>query len=66
MKGNCETCRFWEHLDWPEKWGGCDMTDSKYGDAVKSETLAHAWTDGIIAGLATHATFGCVQWEGKA
>ena len=46
------------------------MTESKYGDAVKSETLAYAWTDGIIAGfiagLATHATFGCIQWEGKA
>jgi len=60
MKGNCETCKWWRHPR--EEWGTCDRNvwDNK-------ETLAYAEDGrGDAAYLDTHATFGCVQWEGKA
>ena len=66
MKRNCETCRHWYSSDWAENWGGCEMADNTHGDADHPQTLAYALgcAEAVIT-LATHATFGCVQWEVK-
>ena len=68
MKGNCETCRHWETLtSTRENWGDCEHASAYRTNPIHGESLAVAWSyGGDEAGLYTHATFGCVQWEGKA
>ena len=66
MKGNCETCRWWEG-PLAENWGECELATYYRDNPRHGESLAVAWGYGCDEmGLATHATFGCVQWEGKA
>jgi len=68
MKGNCETCRHWDTvISTRENWGECKLASSYRDNPQHDESLAVAWSlSGDETGLATHATFGCVQWEGKA
>ena len=66
MEGNCETCRWWA-CSTKENLGDCEKMASRNGKPIHPPSLAvavvreewYAWAE-------THATFGCVQWEGKA
>jgi len=69
MKKNCETCRYWNHPPCTkESWGTCVLASGHNGGATFTFSLAYAFAPRIPGDVAliTRATFGCVQWEGKA
>jgi len=74
-EGECLTCRWWRNPveRYPADWGHCDMAWAESGKGpallnglspMEPTTLAMGF-DGeqYMAGLATHETFGCVQWS---
>lgn len=68
MKGNCETCTWWQRYRDGSILGYCSIMDSEDNKHVGPEpSLAVAFGDHKKgkAYLQTHATFGCVQWEPK-
>jgi len=65
MKGNCETCRHWVVHHKPT-WGDCAFAEIGRDGVKHRRSLAHAWSASYVgAGLTTHCTFGCFQWEEK-
>lgn len=62
----CKTCEHWRVGDPVEGWGSCKLAKSKNMQPVAPESLAVAFdSEGYMAELNTHHTFGCVQWERK-
>jgi hypothetical protein len=67
MTGLCRDCSFWEQESFPIKpaFGRCALSGTSDGEPVEERSLAFARdSEGWAAYLATHETFGCVQFEG--
>lgn len=66
----CASCKHWDRHDSRfisdelRHWGTCKLAESDGGYPEHQRTLAYAADyECYRAGLTTHETFGCVQWE---
>ena len=68
-QGSCGSCKFWElqeSLRPTAQWAECHLAMASNGKPEHEKTLAYASdAEGWAAMLATHRTFGCVQYQVK-